>query len=296
MGRIHLHQAMAWSFPKKSGKKISPDHGSTDDGAKVQGSCWHEELSEGTVDNDQIVNDQINVLPSRSKRTSGHRFFLPVHYTPSYRYPLLVWFHHNGFNENQIDSVMPHISVRNYVGIGIRGNRSADTQGHRFDWHDSPASIAAAQESIYEAVDEAFRRFNIHPSRIVLAGYRDGGTMAQRIALRNPKRIAGVVSLGGRIPQEGLRNYCELRQRRFPMLWQWGQENQLYTQENLKTDCRLAMTIGADVEIRQYPGEDEMATAVLRDVDDWLMRRIIGGSTVTDSRQWETSPISYSEN
>ena len=120
--------------------------------------------------------------------------------------------------------------------------------------------------------------------------------MAQRIAFANPQRIAGVVSLGGRIPREGMRNYCELRQRRFPLLWQWGQENQLYTQENLKTDCRLAMTIGADVEIRQYPGADEMDTVVLRDVDDWFMRRIIGGSSVTDSRQWDTSPISYSQN
>ena len=58
--------------------------------------------------------------------------------------------------------------------------------------------------------------------------------MALRIALRDPERFAGVISLGGRIPEGGMSNLCQIRRRRMPMLWQWGQENPQYTSENLK--------------------------------------------------------------
>jgi phospholipase/carboxylesterase len=243
-----------------------------------------------------LGGDQFADSGLRSKLAAGRSFFLPLHYTPSYQYPLIVWFHSNGFNEHQIDRVMPHISVRNHIGIGVRGTRAADTMGHRFDWHDSPAAIVAAHDATCEAVEEAMRRFSIHPSRIVLAGYREGGTMAQRIALRDPEKFAGVVSLGGRIPQGGMRNLSALRHRRMPMLWQWGQDNAQYTQENLKSDCRLSMSIGAEVEIRQYLDDDEMNTVVLGDVDEWIMRRIVAGSSIADSQQWATNPVAYSNN
>jgi phospholipase/carboxylesterase len=227
----------------------------------------------------------------------SHRsFFLPLHYTSSYEYPLVVWLHCNGFNENQIDHVMPYISLRNYVGVGIRGTRAADSFGHRFDWHDSPAAVAATHDAVVEAIDEAGERFSVHPRRIVLAGYRDGGTMALRIAMRQPDRFAGAISLGGRMPQGAIRNVNQLRQRRLPMLWQWGQGNADYTEENLKRDCRSSMIIGGQVEVRQYPGNDEMDTVTLRDVDEWIMRRIVSGSSVADSDRWATSPTLYSSN
>ncbi len=227
----------------------------------------------------------------------AHRsFFLPLHYVETYEYPLVVWLHSNGYNENQIDHVMPHISLRNYIGVGIRGSKAADSAGHRFDWHASPAAIATSHDAVIEAIDEASERFSIHKSRIVLAGYGAGGTMALRIALRDPNRVAGAISIGGRMPQGAIRNVHQLRQRRLPMLWQWADFNADYSPQNLQTDCRSALTIGSQVEVRQYPGDDEMDTVVLRDIDDWIMRRIVSGSSVTTSDRWATSPTAYSNN
>jgi phospholipase/carboxylesterase len=178
----------------------------------------------------------------------------------------------------------------------VRGTRAADSKGHCFDWHDSPAAVDAAHDAVCDAIDEAMQRFSIHPGRVVLAGYREGGTIAQRIAFREPERFAGAISLGGRVPQRGIHNLAQLRPRRLPMLWQWSIENRQYTEENLKSDCRFTMSIGAEVEIRQYQDDDEMNTVVLRDVDDWIMRRIIAGSSVSDSQRWGTSPVAYSRN
>jgi phospholipase/carboxylesterase len=233
---------------------------------------------------------------SYSEVAAGHAFFLPLHYTPTYQYPLLIWLHSNGFNENQLDDVMPYISLRNYVGVGVRATKAADAIGHRFDWHQGTAAIAAAHDAIITAVDEASERFSVNSDRIILAGYRDGGTMALRIAMRQPKRFAAAVSLGGAMPHGAIRNIIELREKRLPMLWQWGGARQDFTSDLLKSDCRMAMSIGGQVEVRQYPGDDEMDTVVLKDIDDWIMRRIVSRSSTSTSDRWASSPTAYSAN
>lgn len=287
-----FRRSMSWSFPTEPGKPMSQSaNNETPSPSAPTQSCWYSQHHDAQAGDDPLAGSGL-----WAQLASGRSFFLPLHYTPTYAYPLIVWFHSNGFNENQIESVMPHISLRNYVGIGIRGTRAADTMGHRFDWHTSPAAVVSAHDATCEAVDEAMRRFCIHPSRVVLAGYREGGTMAQRIALRDPEKFAGVISLGGRIPTGGMNNFTQLRRRRLPMLWQWGERNPQYTEDNVKSDCRLTMSIGADVELRQYPDDDEMNTAVLSDIDEWIMRRIVAGSSISDSQQWETTPVSYSRN
>jgi phospholipase/carboxylesterase len=117
-----------------------------------------------------------------------------------------------------------------------------------------------------------------------------------RIAMREPDRFAGVVSLGGRYPSGSIRNVIQLRARRMPMLWQWGRQNPDFQTDLLKSDFRSLMAIGGQVEVRQYPGDDEMDTVVLADLNDWIMRRIVSGSAVTDSDCWATSPTAYSNN
>lgn len=49
--------------------------------------------------------------------------FGPLHYEPNYRYPLLIWLHGLGESEQTLLSIMPEISLRNYVAIAPRGLR-----------------------------------------------------------------------------------------------------------------------------------------------------------------------------
>ncbi len=226
---------------------------------------------------------------------SDRAFFLPLHYSPGYQYPLIVWLHSDGFNEKQIEQVLPHISVRNYVGVGVRGNRATDSSGHRFDWHSSRAGIGIAHDLVMDAAEEACDRYSVRPDRIVLAGYGAGGTMAIRIAMRDPRRVAAAVSIGGRMPQGEIRNLNQLRARRLPMLWQWAQQNAEYTTDGLKADCQAAMSIAAKVQVRQYPGDHEMDTIVLDDLNRWMMEEVVSVSSKSSDR-WRTTPTTYSSN
>ena len=232
---------------------------------------------------------------SLQKVRSRQKFFFPLNYQTSYQYPLIVWLHNDGFNEDQIDQVMPHISLRNFAAVGVRGSRAADAKGQRFEWAQNSAGIAAAHDNVIAAVEEAQQRFSVHSDRVVLAGYGGGGTMALQIAMREPHRFAGVASLGGMMPGNSIKQYDALRRRRLPMLWQWAKENDAYTQAQLSRDCQLAMSIGSQVEVRQYPGDDEMDTVVLSDLNDWVMRTVIPGSSQVTGAS-ETAASLYSIN
>jgi len=287
MGRFH--QSMSWNQPTESGKTTTGQPSEHTTPSHLGSAYPFEEISDS--------RREFSLDENAWTRPASHRsFFLPLHYTPGYEYPLVVWIHSNGFNENQIDHVMPHISLRNYIGVGVRGTRAADSTGHCFDWHQSPSAIAASHEAVAEAIDDARNRFSVNHSRIVLAGFRHGGTMALRIAMRDPDRFAAAVSIAGRMPQGAIRNIHQLRRRRLPMLWQWAKANADYTEENLKSDCRSVMALGGQVEIRQYPGDDEMDTVVLGDLDEWIMRRIIANSSAAGSDRWATSPTTCSNN
>ena len=279
MGR--LHKSISWSQPTESESDKQNSHSHT----------WDSDEADS---NPSIAS--FGLADTWSHNTAHRSFFLPLHHCENYQYPLLVWFHSNGFNEHQIDQVMPHISLRNYVGVGIRGTKAADSIGHRFDWHHSPAGIATTQEAVMQAIEAAADRFSINTTRVVLAGYREGGTMALRTAMREPQRFAGVISLGGRMPSGSIRNFQQLRERRMPMLWQWGTENEQYNNKNLKVDCQTSMAIGSQVEVRQYPGDDEMTTIALHDLDEWIMKQVVSDSSIQDSDRWASSPKLYSSN
>ncbi len=223
-------------------------------------------------------------------------WFVPIHYTKSYAYPLVVWLHSDHHNPRQIEAVMPHVSLRNFVGVGVCGNRSLDPTGVHFGWHDSDAGVTAAGEAVIRAVQAAQSAYNIHPERIILAGYQSGGTMAIRLAMMSPNHFGAAVSLGGRMPASWkINDYDRLRKRRLPLLWQWGSGNPNYTQVGLTEDCQMAMRVGGKVEIRQYPGDDEMDTVVLSDLNQWIMRTVVA-PTQHGSCESETVPVSYSVN
>jgi phospholipase/carboxylesterase len=227
-------------------------------------------------------------------RTSGHAFYTPIHYTKNYQYPLVVYLHGPGNNEREVGQVFRHVSTRNFLAVGVGGNRAVDNAGVRFDWNDSPSAIARSEESIVKAIEAAKSRFNVHPNRIVLVGYRTGGTMALRQAMMSPDRFAAVVSIGGVMPKMQLANFDSLRLRRLPMLWQWGMSNPQFGDDQMRSDLKSAMMISARVEVRQYPTEDEMDTVVLSQLNQWLMNTVVSGTVGTKS--WESRRVEYSSN
>lgn len=215
-----------------------------------------------------------------------HATFVPLHYEPNYAYPLLVWLHGAGKNEQQLRSVMPGISVRNYVGVAPRAPQaSGDDQTAPLTWRQTPEDILASECRVMECIEATMARFNIAAERIFLLGCDQGGTMALRIAMMYPGRFAGAVSIGGPFPR-GNRPLARIRQtRQVQLLIAHARLSETYVEAAVCDDLRLLHSAGISITLRQYPTRDEITSRMLSDVDSWIMELVVGSGHDADESE-----------
>jgi phospholipase/carboxylesterase len=206
--------------------------------------------------------------------------FAPLHYEPKYKYPLIVWLHGPGGDERQLMRIMPIVSMRNYVAVAPRGflPPGAEKEQALRGWPQVPDYIQAAEQRVFESIEAARQRFALHPRRVFIAGFDDGGTMAFRIAMNRPQEFAGVLSIGGVFP----RNFHPFRQlaeaRRLPVFLAVGRDSAVYPPATACEDLRLFHSAGMSVTLRQYPNGHQLTPQILRDVDRWIMEQIVPSS------------------
>ena len=143
-----------------------------------------------------------------------------------------------------------------------------------FGWSQTAGHIAAADERVLTAVAAAQDRFHVSPSRIYIAGFDAGGTMALRIACKHPALFAGVLSLCGEFPS-GYAPLSRLAEvRRLPVLLSTGRDSATYPAEKVCENLRLFFAAGMSINLRQYPVGHELTTQMLSDMDRWIMEQI----------------------
>ena len=219
----------------------------------------------------------------QSLRQTSLAFFSPLHYERNYAYPLIIWMHGPGDDERQLKKIMPLVSMRNYVAVAPRGT-IAETQADvelempaecGFAWSQSADQIVSAEHRVFAALAAARLKFNVSAARVFLAGFAGGGTMALRLALNHPNVFAGAASFGGTFPlgQAPLRRIAEAR--RLKILLATGSDSLDYPPERVCDHLRLFHAAGMSVSLRQYPCGDDLTTAMLADMDRWIMDQIL---------------------
>ncbi|QEG24527.1 alpha/beta hydrolase [Mariniblastus fucicola] len=212
-------------------------------------------------------------LASAFRRRAEGEFslFVPMHYTNSYAYPLILWLHQDGSQCSEIQKLMPDVSVRNHVAIAPQSGFSHSSP---IAWPNCEESVEAAYESVMAAVDHAQLRFNINSNRIFLAGAGTGGTMAFRIAFERPDVFAGVISVDGPMETEHVPLRDWHRCRDLNVLLANFRDSQSYDENELCHHLRLLHVAGFSTTVRRYPGSATLSSNVLADIDRWIMEQI----------------------
>ena len=200
--------------------------------------------------------------------------FVPLNYEPGYAYPLLVWLHESRGNERHLPQVMQHLSTQNFVAVAPRGSHPASDTDRGYCWQQQPQAIEAANEAVNEAIELAHAEFHIHTERVFLVGQGEGGSMAMRLAMECPERYAGVATINGKLPRRHglLRNINRLRS--LPFFIASARQFAGYPEVDICRDLRLLHSAGCSVALRQYPGDDDLTTCMLTDVNRWIMDQV----------------------
>jgi phospholipase/carboxylesterase len=210
--------------------------------------------------------DALRALPVRT--------FAPIGYEPRYPYPLLVFLHGHGGNEEQIMRLAPRVSRRNFVSIGLRGPvcLGPTRKGALgYSWGDA-SHVPLIEDYVIDAIQQTRRLYHIHSERIYLAGFADGAALAYRIGLTFPDKIGGVISLNGHMPREDrpllrLAEVCALK-----VFIAHGIANSVVPLSMARADRRLLYSAGVDVEMHRYPTNHRLHKDMLRDVNRWIIR------------------------
>ena len=219
----------------------------------------------------EFATDELNSVVSS--------VFVPMHYERKYAYPLLVWLHPNGGHEHQLRRVMRKISLRNYAAVAPRATHACPSAGNSpvgYAWEQTSRGILGAWKSVEESIHRASDRFHLAENRVFIGGYREGGTMAMRLAFAHPDRFAGVFSLGGPFPKYHQPLKMVKSSRSLPAMIAFGHNSMHYCQDQVCRDLRLLHTAGASLTVRQYVNRDELSDRMLADVDRWVMRIVTG--------------------
>jgi len=216
----------------------------------------------------------ISSPPEPCLAETPHCLFAPLHYERGYAYPLIVWLHGPGSNEQELQQVMPHISMRNHIAVAPRGVQDTNCMGCGFGWKQTIDAVVEAGDRVKGCLEFAQQRFHIHPERIFVAGVGSGGTMALRMGMEHPELFAGAVSLGGPVPR-GLRPLKRINEARtLPLLLAISPDPMDYSLDHAMGDLRLLHYAGFSLSLRLYPDSDPLTTTMLSDANGWIMEQI----------------------
>ncbi len=206
------------------------------------------------------------------------QWFCPLHFQPHYRYPLLVWLHSNGTDEQQLLRLIRWISLRNYVAVAPRAPLEIESE-EGFFWPDV-TSAGDAWERVHRAITETRQRYSLPEGPVYLAGLYEGGTMALYFGLQHAGCIQGAASIHGPFPRNGTALTHLEKARKLPIWIAQGATSQHYPSDQLIEDMRLLHTAGLDAHIRQYSCDDSIHLRMLEDLDRWIVEQSAGAHLV----------------
>ena len=136
------------------------------------------------------------------------------------------------------------------------------------------AGIRASQESV-EALIARERSRGVPASRLVLAGFSQGGAIALQTALRHADRLAGIMALSTYLPLAStLTVEASPANRDVPIFMAHGRDDSLIAIERATISRDLLRNAGYKVEWHEYAMDHAVCREEIDDVAGWLRRAL----------------------
>jgi phospholipase/carboxylesterase len=178
--------------------------------------------------------------------------------------------------------VFPHAAVRPVTINGGYAMRAwYDIRSLTPEGRDDEPGFAEARDRI-EAYVARERAAGIASSRIVLAGFSQGGAVALHAGLRHAETLAGIIALSTYLPLRArLATEMAPANRTIRVLMCHGSDDTVVSPLFGEMSRDLLLAEGVPVEWHMYPMGHNLCHPEIRDISAWLGARLEPG--VTDS-------------
>ena len=191
--------------------------------------------------------------------------------------PLLLLLHGYGADEEDLLGLAPHLDAR-LICVSARAPYALDFGG--FAWFNIEIgaeglrfAFAEAEEPLVQvlALVDALRQEH-RPTRVFIAGFSQGASMALAAALKRPRDFAGVIALSGLCCPEMLPENAAVRDLKVFM--SHGHFDPVIPIAQARASRDLLLPLGLDLQYKEYDMPLAMAPPCLEDLDAWLRARL----------------------
>lgn len=171
--------------------------------------------------------------------------------------------------------IFPHAPVRPVtVNAGYEMRAWYDIISFTPEGRADVAGLAEASQRVMDYV-RAESEAGVPASRVVLAGFSQGGAVALFAGLRHPERLAGILALSTYLPfPEKLAADKSAANAQVPILMCHGREDPMVKLWMGSESRDLLGSQGYGVEWHDYPMQHELCIEELADVSRWLRARL----------------------
>ena len=198
----------------------------------------------------------------------------------------IVWMHGLGADGHDFEPVVPELDLPSSLPVRFvfpHAPRQPVTINGGYvmrAWYDvfddrgvrreDEPGVRSSQGRI-EALIARERGRGIASSRIVLAGFSQGGAMALQTGLRHGERLAGIMALSCFLPLAGtVATEASPANRAVPIFMAHGTQDPLIPLARGREACTLLQANGYRIEWHEYPMPHSVCAEEIRDIGVWL--------------------------
>ncbi len=198
--------------------------------------------------------------------------------------PLLLLLHGVGSHEGDLMGLAPYLDPRFYI---ISARAPTVLAPGAYAWFHveftptgpviDPREAEASRVTLLRFVDELIESYRVDPRRVYLLGFSQGAIISLSLALTEPKKLAGVVAMSGRILPEVLPRMAPAEAMMgLPILVVHGTADPVLGIEYGRAARDRLAALPVSLTYREYPIGHQVTEESLADVGAWLRDRLDG--------------------
>jgi len=199
--------------------------------------------------------------------------------------PLLLLLHGVGSNEEDLFALAPELDGRflvisarapNQIGPGAHAwfhvEFTADGPQH------NPEMAAASRALLVRFLDEVAEEYGVDPGRSYLMGFSQGAIMSLYVALTNPRRVAGVVGMSGRVLPEAEAEMAPAEDfNGLPVVYVHGTQDAVLPIQFGRAAREVLSKLPVDLTYREFDMPHTVSRESFEVVRAWLTARLDAG-------------------
>jgi phospholipase/carboxylesterase len=198
----------------------------------------------------------------------------------------LIWLHGLGADGHDFEPIAKELGLPENLGVRFifpHGPYRAITinGGYRMRaWYDivrqdlslfpDEAGILESRRSVSEVIAREIQ-CGVSPSRIILAGFSQGGVIALDTAAHYSHTLGGVIALSAYV---AMPEHMPQASHSLPIFMAHGTQDPVVPHELGSSSCALLKAKGYDVEWHRYPIQHSVCREEITAIRDWLLRQL----------------------